>query len=137
MYFSFQLNGASSRVPPNTQVVLVDLVTSGFVSSTLCMTTHPVQPDPPGMTLLAFYSLVSKYCLHVNSSNVLIGFSPNVFFFATLQSSRFALANLSWAYSSSQSLVRARPSVSWLGLRCTELQAIRGPFFFYSTLYSV
>lgn len=71
--------------------------------------SDPQEMTPLGGGGVGSTHLLSKSCFRVNSS--IIGFSPKKkMFLATLQSSRFALAYLTWAYGSSQSLLLARPS---------------------------
>lgn len=94
--------------------VLMDMSTMYFSLQLNCILI-PREWHPLGAW--GWTHLLSKYCFRVNSS--VIGFSPKQFL-ATLQLSRFALAYLTWAYSSSQSLLLARPSVSLLGLQRRE-----------------
>lgn len=63
-------------VPPNPEVILVDLVTCGFVSidSTSCLFWFTGNDSVRGEGLTR---LRQKYCFHVNSG--IIGFSPKCF----------------------------------------------------------
>lgn len=112
------------------ELVPVDLVICGFKYIIFILIHMEV-------TLLEVAHLRPTFMFNVNSSSTGFSLWKKKMFWITLQSSRFALAYLTWAFSRSQSLLLARPSVSLSGLQRWAVADQRTILFLFYPVFSL